>query len=106
MLKINISSIHSAEGRKHLEDALPVLRRMDDTKAVDALVDLYDLGTQAGVESAEDVIHELGGWIAKIVAAHVKNDAARLNAVLNEFIEARCVVKGGPAPSYTPNTTH
>lgn len=106
MLEINATSIHSDDARRHLHEALPALRVLDDTRAVDALVHLYDLGVQAGVESSQKAMQDIGGWLAKIVAAHVKADAAGLHAVLNAFVETHCIVTGGPAPSYTPTSTH
>ena len=106
MLEINATLVLSDDARWYLHEALPALRALDDTRAVDALIHLYDLGVQAGVESSQKAIQDAGGWLAKIVAAHVRKDAAGLHAVLNAFVETHCIVTGDPAPSYTPNSTH
>lgn len=96
---INVTPFHDAEGRQHLLDMLPTLQAMDDAAAVDALIQLFDLGVEAGTKSSQEVIKDLGQWLSRLALAHVKKDAIGVKAILDEFIAARCVIKGGPAPT-------
>lgn len=97
--EIKVAPIRDAEGLQLLRDALPALRAMNDDQAVDALVDLYELGFSGGAEAAEKVMKEMGEWMARLVLAHTKKDALEVKAILDEFVAARCVVKGGPNPT-------
>ncbi len=74
---------------------VPALRAMTDEAMAAALADLY----HCGAERANEVMKELGGWLARLVAAHQSTDAAGVVAILDEFIAARCVIKGGPTPT-------
>lgn len=78
---------------------VPALRAMTDEAMAAALADLYHCGAEAGAERATEVMKELGGWLARLVAAHQSTDAAGVVAILDEFIAARCVIKGGPTPT-------
>ena len=80
-------------------ESVPTLRTLTDEAMGAALADLYHRGAEAGAERATDVMKELGGWLARLVAAHQSMDAAGVVAILDEFIAARCVIKGGPAPT-------
>ena len=42
---------------------------------------------------------EMGEWMVRLVLAHTKKDALGVKAILDEFVAARCVVKGGPNPT-------
>ena len=97
--EIKAVPMHSDEGRKHLTGALPALRTMDDESAVNALVELYDLGVEAGVESGMTAMKDMAQWLSRIIAAHIKQDALEVKAILDEFIADRCVIKGGPTPT-------
>lgn len=78
---------------------VPALRAMTDEAMAAALADLYHLGAEAGAERANEVMKELGGWLARLVAAHQRKDAGEIVAILDEFIAERCLIKGGPAPT-------
>lgn len=97
--EVTVTPIHDAEGLQHLRNALPGLRAMNDDEAVDALLELYGLGYSSGAKAAEKVMKEMGEWMARLVLAHTKKDALEVNAILDEFVAARCVVKGGPNPT-------
>ena len=92
-------SISDTGARRHLFEVLPMLRTMPDTEAVDALEELYRMGAESGAEQATKAMQEMGSWLAWLVAAHQSMDAAGVVAILDEFIAARCVIKGGPAPT-------
>lgn len=97
--EITVTPIHDAEGLQHLRNALPGLRAMSDDEAAEALAELYGLGYSSGAEAAEKVMKEMGEWISRLVLAHTKKDALEVKAILDEFVAARCVVKGGPNPT-------
>lgn len=88
--------VHSSDSRKHLFDVLPHLRALDDASAVNALLELYDLGVTAGVERSEGAMTEMAQYLSRLVVAHIKNDSAAVARILDEFMAARCIVKGGP----------
>lgn len=94
--EIKAVPIHSDEGRKYLLSVLPALRELDDESAVDALVELYDLGAAAGVERGQEALKDMSQWLSRLVVAHVKKDAIAVKDILDEFVAACCIVKGGP----------
>jgi hypothetical protein len=94
-LKIK-TSISETGARQHLLEVLPALRALPDSEAVDALEDLYGMGAKAGIEQVDAVTKELGQWLARLVVAHTKKDALAVKGILDEFVAARCIVKGGP----------
>lgn len=94
--------ISETGARDHLLAALPTLRTLPDIEAVDALVELYEMGATAGAEKTGAVVKELGEWISRLVIAHVNRNAQDVAAVLDEFIAAHIVIKGGPNPT-VPN---
>lgn len=96
MPTITAVPMHDSDSRKHLSEVLPTLRALDDASAVNALIELYDLGVSAGVERSEGAMKEMGQWLSRLVVAHLKKDSATVAVVLDEFIAARCIVKGGP----------
>lgn len=100
--EIEFTPMHDPEARQHLRDALPQLRAMTDDDAVQALVELYDLGYSGGTEAAEKAIKEMAEWLSRLVVAHVKKDADTVFNTLNEFVATRCIVKDGPEPT-TPH---
>jgi len=97
--EVKVTPIRNAEGLQHLRNALPGLRAMNDDEAVEALADLYELGFSGGAEVGENVMKEMGLWLSRLVVAHTKKDALGVKAILDEFVAARCVVKGGPNPT-------
>lgn len=99
--QIKVSPIHDGEGRQHLRDSLPKLRAMTDDEAVDALVDLHQIGFSRGAEAAEKVMKEMGLWLSRLVVAHTKQDARGVKAILDEFVAARCIVNDGSNPTPT-----
>ena len=88
--------------REMILATLPALRAKSDDEMADALYDLYRMGAQAGAESAEKVLQEMGGWLSKLVVAHQRQDAQNVIAILDAFVAERCVIKGGPSPT-TPH---
>lgn len=97
--EVTVTPIHDAEGLQHLRNALPGLRAMNDDEAVDALLELYGLGYSSGAEAAEKAMKDMGQWLSRLALAHTKKDALGVKAILDEFVAARCVVKGGPNPT-------
>lgn len=82
-----------------LLESVPTLRTLTDEAMAAALADLYHRGAEAGAEKATEVMKELGGWLARLVAAHQRKDVGEIVVILDEFIAERCVIKGGPAPT-------
>lgn len=82
-----------------LLESVPTLRTLTDDAMGAALADLYHRGAEAGAERATAVMKELGGWLARLVAARQRKDAGEIVAILDEFIAERCLIEGGPAPT-------
>ncbi len=82
-----------------LLESVPTLRAMTDEAMAAALADLYHCGAEAGAERANGVMKELVGWLARLVAAHQRNDVGEVVVILDEFIAERCVITGGPTPT-------
>lgn len=97
--EVTVTPIHDAEGLQHLRNALPGLRAMSDDEAAEALAELYGLGYSSGAEAAEKAMKDMGQWLWRLALAHTKKDALGVKAILDEFVAARCVVKGGPNPT-------
>jgi len=98
-ITVNPVPLASPDSRQHLRDSLPLLRTLPDDAAVAALEALYYLGAEAGIESAQAVVAELGDWLTRLVVARQKQDAEAVCALVDAFIAARCTIKGGPAPT-------
>jgi hypothetical protein len=82
-----------------LAKVLPYLRAMDDGAAVRALRELYDIAFNAAFKTSDGVIKDMGGHLSKIIAARLSGNTEALTAAVDEFMAARCIVKGGPAPT-------
>ncbi len=88
--------------REMILTTIPALRATSDDEMADALYELYRLGAQVAAKSAEEVLQELGDLITKLVVAHQRQDTQQIVSILDDFVAARCVIKGGPSPT-TPH---
>ena len=88
---------------KGIEDSiaavLPVLRGMDDEAATAALKRLYEIAFEKAFKASSGMIEDMASDLAKIVTARISGQTEDVLAAVDAFLAARCIVKGGPAPT-------
>jgi len=88
---------------KGIEDSIAavvlVLRDMDDESATAALKQLYEIAFENAFEASNGVVNDMASDLVKIVTARISGQTEDVLAAVDAFLAARCIVKGGPAPT-------